>query len=203
MELLESLFEEAKRGDRQAFEKIMDRFGFRLTSFARSRISPALRQRIDAEDIVQEASLKAMSAIQSIEWRGESALFNWMCGIASNIILSHSRRFLRLIPESLDSPADQDGTSPSQSIRRKERFDRLKQCMASLTADQYQVVDLVRLRGLTIREAAEQMGRNENATIQLLWRATQKLRELFGETASLHLPPDQNLVDREASNYPL
>ena len=45
MELLESLFEEARLGDRQAFEQIMDRFGFRLTSYARSRIGPALRQR--------------------------------------------------------------------------------------------------------------------------------------------------------------
>ena len=95
---------------------------------------------------------------------------------------------------------DQDGTSPSQSIRRKERFDRLQQCMASLTADQCEVVDLVRLRGLTIREAAERMGRNENATVQLLWRATQKLRELFGETASLNLPPDQNLIEPEGAN---
>ncbi len=199
MEFLESLFEEAKRGDRQAFEQIMDRLGFRLTSYARSRLGPALRQRVDAEDIVQEASLKAISAIQSIDWRGESALFSWLCGIASNIILSYSRRYLRLNPEELDSPMDQDGTSPSQSNRRKERFDRLKQCMASLTADQCEVVDLVRLRGLTIREAAERMGRNENATVQLLWRATQKLRELFGETASLNLPPDQNLIEPEGA----
>ena len=201
MELLESLVEDAKRGDRQAFEQIMDRFGFRLTSYAWSRLGRVLRQRVDAEDIVQETSLKAILAIQGIEWRGESALFSWLCGIASNIILAHSRRYLRLIPEELEAPTDQNGTSPSQSIRRQERFDRLKQCMASLTADQCEVIDLVRLQGHTIREAAERMDRSENATVQLLWRATQKLRELFGETASLHLPPDQNLVDREGQIY--
>lgn len=194
----ERLFEQAKNGDRHAFERIMESYRPRLERFAWSRLSTDLRKRVDVEDVLQETALKAMSAVEKIQWQGENALFSWMCGIALNVVYAHSRKFMRLNPSIPESLIEQDGTSPSQHLRRGERLDRLKECMRSLTEDQNQVIRLVRLQGMTIRQAAEELGRTENATSQLLWRATRKLGKLFGDTASLNLPPDGQLQDGEA-----
>ena len=53
-------------------------------------------------------------------------------------------------------------------------------------------IRLTRIEGQTIRQAAATMKRSETATYQLLWRATKRLKEAFGDTASLllwHVPP--------------
>lgn len=193
MQNLKPLFDAARGGDRASFDQLFDHLRERLTAFVRSRMSSDLQRHVEVDDVVQEMSLKAIQSLPQIEWQGEGALFSWFCGIAINIIYNHSRRFARIRPFQDESVQDANDTSPSQHVRRDERFDRLNSCLASLTAEQQQVIRLTRLEGLTIRETASRMGRSENATSQLLWRATQKLAQLFGDTASIHLPPDRKL----------
>jgi len=48
---------------------------------------------------------------------------------------------------------------------------------------------LVRIEGLQIKEAAERMNRTPKAVAHLLARALKQLKERFGDTESLHLPP--------------
>ena len=196
---METLFASAKTGDRDSFDELVEQFRPRLRSFAVSRMSADLRKHVEVEDILQEVFLKAIHSIGSFQWKGDKAFFSWLCGVANHIILSHSRRYLRLQPEDSISPIDVGETSPSKQLRRNERFDRLDECLESLTDDQKAVIQLVRLEGLSIREAAAKLNRTENATIQLLWRATQQLKHLFGDTASLHLPPDRNLSRKDDS----
>jgi len=47
----------------------------------------------------------------------------------------------------------------------------------------------VRIKGLKITEAAHRMGRTSSAVTHLLMRALKKLKESFGDTESLNLPP--------------
>ncbi|MCA9147910.1 MAG: sigma-70 family RNA polymerase sigma factor [Planctomycetales bacterium] len=190
---LKPLFESARAGDRAAFDQLFERLRLRLTAFATSRMSSDLLMRVEVDDVVQETSLKALQSITQVEWQGEGALASWFCGIAINVIYNHSRRYARIRPLQEEQLQAVNDTSPSQHVRREERFDRLNSCLAMLTDEQQQVIRYTRLEGLSIRETATRIGRTENATTQLLWRATQKLAQLFGDTASIHLPPDRKL----------
>ncbi len=81
-----------------------------------------------------------------------------------------------------------DVVSPSRVLRREERFDRLEDALGSLSAEYRQVLVLVRLEGLPIKEVARRMDRSYKAVSHLPFRATRKLREVFGDTESLQLP---------------
>ncbi|MGI9456686.1 MAG: RNA polymerase sigma factor [Aeoliella sp.] len=190
----EYLFDAAQKGDQDAFNRLAEQFRPRLVGFCLSRLGDGLRKWVAVEDVIQETTLKAFQSIGRLQWKGENALFSWFCGIALNVIYAHSQRFLRVgdLPQEHEVP-DEIGTSPSRNARREERFDRLERSMAKLTEDQQRVLRLTRIEGRTVREAAVCMDRSLKATNQLLWRATKQLRELFGETASLHLPADRNL----------
>ena len=81
-----------------------------------------------------------------------------------------------------------DEPSPSRSMRRGERFDRLEAALDNLSPDQRQVVELARLRGMPIKEIASRMQRSPDAVSHLLSRALKNLKETFGDTESLALP---------------
>lgn len=188
------LFNAAKAGDRAAFDELVELQRPKLRAFCLSRINAELRKVIDVDDVMQETCLRAVRCIDSVQWQGERALLSWFCGIAQNVIYTQSRRMLRIKQHSQAfDPQECDDSSPSRHARREERFTRLETSLSKLTEEQQQVVRLMRIEGLSSRDAAERMGRTEKATYQLLWRALKKLREVFGETASLRLPPDRNL----------
>ena len=195
MSATNELFSAAKSGNRTAFEKLVELQRPKLTAFCLSRLSSDLRKIVEVEDVLQETCLRAIQCIEGVQWQGERALLSWFCGIAQNVIYTHSRRTLRIKQRSEVRETDGcEDSSPSRQARREERFDRLEQSLAKLTEEQQQVVRLTRIEGLSVREAAEQMERSEKATYQLLWRAIKKLREVFGETGSLRLPADRNLT---------
>ena len=193
-EIDRSLFDAAKMGNRVAFDELVGQIQPELKAFCLSRVGDQLRSFVEIDDIIQETSLKAFESIEAIRWQGERALFSWFCGVAQNVIYAQSRKSLRIgsPSEDVDGP-DEIGSSPSQRLRRGERFDRLERSLNMLTEEQRQVVRLTRIEGLSIREAAARMDRTEKTTYQLLWRAIKKLREVLGETASMRLPRDRSL----------
>ena len=71
--------------------------------------------------------------------------------------------------------------------------------LRTLSTDHQTVLELSRMEGLSIREIAERMDRSESAVKNLLLRATRKLRESFGETASLGLD-DESPQDKEVGD---
>lgn len=188
---LEDLLREAQAGSRSAFEEIAERTRADLLRFAASRIGPALRGRVEPEDVVQDALLVAFRGLDRFQWRGPGSLERWLRGIVEHQIRNASRgRGAKLAKISLEPRLEPAATdpSPSRSARREERFERLRGALRSLGPDHRRVIELARIRGLKIREIAERMGRSEDAVKQLLSRALEGLRERFGDTVSLGLP---------------
>ena len=182
------LIERAQGGDRDAFERLFERYREELDRFIASRLGETLKSRTEISDICQEVFLKAFRSLSTFTWQGERSFFRWLAGIANNLILHLARRgrFSERVALQADVPGP--GTSPSRHLRREERFDRLEEALRTLSPDHQQVILLTRIQGVPIEEVARRMGRSPKATRQLLWRALQSLRHLFGETGSLHLP---------------
>ena len=80
-----------KAGDASAFEAVMRRHNRLMFRTARAIVTDDA----DAQDVVQEAYLRAFTAMQT--YRGDAALSTWLARIAINVALSLQRRKGRLV----------------------------------------------------------------------------------------------------------
>ncbi|MBN1419392.1 MAG: sigma-70 family RNA polymerase sigma factor [Planctomycetes bacterium] len=188
---VEALIREAVAGDRGALEELLSRVRDPLERHVRLRVGPHLREWLEPADILQETFANALKSIEQFKGADEGAFLRWLKGIAEHVILmaarSHRcRRLLFLDTEEVTL----DDVSPSRGLRRVERFERLKRALESLSPEHREVIILARLKGLKAKEIAERMGRSPNAVALLLSRALSKLKDVFGDTESLSLPPE-------------
>lgn len=193
------LVRRAQTGDRRAFDELAGSVNDVLLANIRRRLGPELREKLDAEDVLQETLLRAFRCIEEFQWEGEKSFERWLGGIATNFILHSARRYglrkhLRIVRD-----PEAKGVSPSRHQRREERLSRLVRSIDELNPEYRQVVRLSRLEGLKIEEIAERMGRSTGSVRNLLFRAMKQLRESFGDTESLNLPRDHS--EQDASTH--
>lgn len=185
---VKDLVERAQRGDRAAFDDLVRLESARLEAFVRARLGGSLARKTHIEDIVQESLLRAYRDFREFQLRDDDSFARWLCGIAGHVILEAASGHQRSRTVPLDFDVSADGTTPSHAARREERFDRLQDAMDSLSPEHQEVILLVRVEGLPIKEVARRMDRTPHAVSNLLLRASQKLKEILGETESLSLP---------------
>ncbi len=200
------LISAARGGDREAFEDLLKRFAGVVERTVEAEAGQHLRRRMDAEDLVQEALLRAFQSIGQFRGENDASFRSWLETVARHAVQDAGRRLgafggQRRFEMSIEQGADEGasswtleselaagGATPSQVVRRDERFDRLKRVLATLSEDHSRVIFLARVQGLPIKEVARRMDRTPEATSMLLMRALIKLREAFGPTESFHLP---------------
>lgn len=189
-ESTEALVRKAQDGDRDALDALSACYRVRVEQFVRTRLGILLKRRFGVDDIVQETFLHAFESIRRFEWRGEDSFARWLNGIAEHVILRLADRFntRRTLSLARDVPAASRG-SPSKAPRREERFQRLRKALDLLSRDQKEAILLSRIDGLRIDEVAQRMNRSSNAVLLLISRGLSRLKDTFGDTESLHLPP--------------
>ena len=182
---LRILADRAQKCDRAALGELFERHKERLESWIRSHLGERLRGKMDAADLLQETQLRAFESINRFTWRHEDSFYQWLCTIAKHLIWSASQK-RSLDEQNLSIDVPKSAPSPSKSMRRNERFDRLERSLKHLNPDERKVIRLSRIEGLRVKEVAEQMGRSEPSVKSLLIRSLKRLRESFGDTESLH-----------------
>ena len=186
---IRDLVERAQNGDRSACERLFGLYRQRLEGLVGSRLGAELRKCVEVEDVLQETLLQAFQSIRRFEWRGEESFFRWLGGIVEHQILNEVRTRRRDGKVGFELDVLRDDTSPSKGVRRDERFSRLQESLESLSPERREVILLARIEGLQIKEIARRWNRSPDAVAHLLFRALRKLKESFGDTESLHLPP--------------
>ncbi len=175
------------RGDAEAFDAFVDDYYPRLYRFAHSR----LRDREGAvEDIVQETFRKAVPALGS--YRGEAALFTWLCTFCRFEIAAFWRRETRRGPEvelvddhpivraALESlAAVEDG--PHEMAVRSEIGRVVRVALDNLPIHYGKVLELKYLEEVPVRDIAERMGMSPKAAESMLTRARRAFRACFAE----------------------
>ncbi len=196
----EHLIERARAGDRGAQEQLAVAFRDRVDNFVRLRVGAHLRKKVEIDDVVQQTFANAFTSIEQFRGKDGETFLRWLRGIAERVILELARYHRReqILYMDHDEVAPND-VSPSRSLRRSERFERLKEALDSLSPDYRDVVVMARLKGLRIDEIARRMNRSPNAVAHLLSRALVKLRKAFGETESFGLPARR--LESEGSNH--
>ena len=168
-----------QRGDVNAFEPLMAAYEKNVYNLALRMTGNAQ----DAEDMTQEAFLKAYSSLDS--FRGDSKFSVWLYRIVSNVCLDHLRRKSRRPAVSL-SMEDEGGEdvqldlpdtsqSPEELLEKKLTREAVQRGLAQLPEDARQILLLREIQGLSYEEIGEALHLEAGTVKSRIFRARKKL----------------------------
>lgn len=192
------------KGDERAFEEFFDTYFPRLFRFALVRLDGDE----DAAEEVAQATL--CQVIRKLEtYRGEAALFTWLCTFCRHEISAFCKRVRRQpsrlqvreeVPEiraALESLVATDDADP-QAVLRRQEVGRLVQITLDHLPPRYgDALEWKYIHGHSVKEVAEFLGIGPKAAESLLTRARAAFRDGFSTLAggAATEKPSQMLAD--------
>jgi RNA polymerase sigma-70 factor (ECF subfamily) len=172
---IERLVTEAQRGDAWAFGMIFDHYHESIYRFIASRV----HRPSDAEDLTQHVFVKALEALPRYESRG-IPFGGWLFRLARNAVIDHVRT--RHDHAELDSIIEWNhgDAGPDEIAVVRQELDAVGAALAGLTDEQRETIALRFFAGLSARETAEAMGKQEGTVRGLQFRAIAALRRQLG-----------------------
>jgi RNA polymerase sigma-70 factor (ECF subfamily) len=162
--------ERVRTGDTAAFQRIVDATSPQLIRLGARMLGSVA----DAEDVVQEAYVKAYRALTTGEFDGRANVSTWLYRIVTNQAIDAMRSRVRR-PKPTDT-AD-ESISELASAEQKLALTELEDWLSELPADQRAALVLKAVEGMTSPEIAEIMQCSEGAVEQRLVRARAALRK--------------------------
>ncbi len=172
---VERLVVAAKQGDAMAYGRIFDLYHGPVHRYIAARThNPA-----DAEDLTQLVFLRALEALPRYETRG-IPFGGWLFRLARNATIDHARAHREHVD--LDAVVERPGTEPEPGAHTVagEEIEAVGQALAALTDEQREAISLRFFAGLSAREAALAMGKQEGTVRGLQFRAIAALRRNLG-----------------------
>jgi RNA polymerase sigma-70 factor (ECF subfamily) len=180
----EALVDRVQRGDRQAFGVLIGRYQDRVFNL----VFRMCGRRAEAEELAQEAFLKAMERIGQFE--GRSRFYTWLFRIAANLTISHRRRGRRVRFQSIDGWDDEStGRSLAAGTAQHREPNPARKAMAAETQDivasaldsldeTFRVVLVLRdMQDMDYAEIADVLGVPVGTVKSRLFRARRMLRQ--------------------------
>ena len=181
-----------RAGDQGAFDEFFNAYFPRLYRF----VLPRLEHSHDAaQDVCQEVLARALKRLGT--YRGEAALFTWLCQIARNELADHWQRQGRLATHIVNVEDDAavravleslqaDELQGPEARRHAEELKRAVQVTLDNLPGRYgDALEWKYLDGLSIAEIAVQLGVSAAAAQSVLQRARAAFREAFAAVAGL------------------
>lgn len=180
---LERLVAEARSGDAEAFGRIFDHYHRPIYRYIASRV----HRPTDAEDLTQIVFVKALEALPRYESRGVP-FGGWLFRLARNAVIDfvRTRHDHADLDAAAETPAEADG--PEQIVATRQSIDAVAAALAALTDEQRDAIALRFFAGLSAREAAAAMGKQEGTVRGLQFRAIAALRRQLGIVAIIDEP---------------
>ena len=168
-----------------------------LEVLARGHLDNDLRGKIDPADIAQEALAKAASAWESLRSHDRPVLLAWLRRILAGTLADAEKWHRRdkraagrerLLEADLERSSAglaaglaAEQTSPSEAAERNEEMLRLAAALADLAEPLREVVILKHLRGLTLKDIADRLGKTVPAVASYLRRGLEELRHRLAD----------------------
>ena len=193
-----TIIRRVQHGDIDAFELLVAAYEKNVFNVALQMVG----NREDAQDMAQEAFLKAYNSLDS--FRGDSKFSSWLYRIVSNVCLDFKRRQSRRPSSSLTVEDDEGETleldiadesqSPEALLERKLTREAVRRGLQKLPDEQRQILLLREIQGMSYEEIGEAMGLEEGTVKSRIFRARKKL--------CAFLLQDGNIPDSIASRKP-
>ena len=188
-EVDQQLVERAQRGDKHAFELLVVKYQRRLGRL----ISRFVRNAAEAEDVTQEAFIKAYRALPG--FRGDSAFYTWLYRIGINTAKNHLVAQGRRAPTSTPLDAEEaesfeeasllhEVSTPENELMSKQVVDVVNASLQQLPEDLRTALTLREIEGLSYEEIAAVMSCPIGTVRSRIFRAREvvasNLRPLLG-----------------------
>ena len=200
---VQQLLDQAKAGNADAVDQLLARHREPIRRMIDLRLDPAIAQRLDASDVVQEVLIEANRRLQDYLKAPSMPFHLWLRHIAKDHIIDAHRRHHQAQKRgvnreqpmhrpawgdrsSLDLAAqllDQDLTPASAAIQQEMRR-RLREAIAQLDEDDREVILMRHYEMLANQEVASSLGLTEAAASMRYLRAVRKLRDLLAPPQS-------------------
>jgi RNA polymerase sigma-70 factor (ECF subfamily) len=189
----------ARDGDHEAFRLLVQRYQGRAYRLA-------LRIMGDedlAQDVVQEAFLKAYGSLGRFE--GRSKFYTWLYRLVFNLCIDSKRRdrsagHVEWSEEQPLEPAPEAGAAgygdpriatPSGALERKELRELMAQAIEALPEDARRTLVLREVDGLSYAEIARSLGVPKGTVMSRLHYARRRVRAALVEAGVVELAPDR------------
>ncbi len=184
------LVERMKSGDQSAFTEIVGRYREKLFSIAFG----LLRDRHDAEEIVQDAFIRALRGID--RFRGDCSLATWLHRITVNLARNrywYFHRRARHATWSFDRPITEESdatfgdvfpsteASPARQASAAEFVELISVCMESLQPSHREILTMRNLLNHSYAEIAQALSLEEGTVKSRIARARGCLLTLMAE----------------------
>ena len=164
--------EDARRGDRDAFDRLVIRYGRRVLSVAWGIV----RNAADAEDLAQEAFVRSWRKIE--EFDPARAFGPWICTIVTRLAIDLVRRRKRWAFEQMDRSGDPVCSARTdRPLNDAEIARRIDESIESLPEMQRIVARLHLVEDFTISEIAEMTDLVEGTVRSHLSHARTRLKK--------------------------
>ncbi len=182
-----ALVERVQKGDKQAFNLLVQKYQYRIKHLA----SRFIRDSHEQEDIVQESFIKAYRAIS--RFRGESAFYTWLYRItvntAKNYLAAANRR-----PPAQDVIADEivniqsaeglvESNSPEEIAQNDQLVDTIRQSIRALPEELKQAIRLREFDGLSYEDIAVAMNCPIGTVRSRIFRAREAIEQAITDLA--------------------
>ena len=182
----EQLIAKSQHGDKRSFDMLVMRYQGRLLGL----VSRYVKDSSEAEDVVQEAFLKAYRSLGS--FRGDSTFYTWLCRIgingAKNYLASLSRRnSIAISPEAenMDSDFVEDKANDSAvtegPIFGDELLAIVQKTLATMSYELRVALTLREIEGLSYEDIADAMGCPIGTVRSRIFRAREILNQTIKE----------------------
>lgn len=175
------------QGDELALNELLNRYKARIFGYILSKVHDENL----ANDIFQDAFVKAIVYIKKGKYNEEGKFINWMMRITHNLVIDHFRANKRLKTISETSFANEDfnifDIIPCENINiedytiQEQIKNDIVKLVTQLPEDQKEVVRLRLYSNLSFKEIAEETGVSINTALGRMRYAVMNLRKLMEE----------------------
>lgn len=170
-----------------------------LLAYIQHNLGPALRKKLEPEDILQEVALAALNSLAVFDVADRDP-FKLLCQMAEQRIIDAHRHHVAAQKRaaerevSIDAPirgGEPAGfiqlliasmTSPSAAFSRGQKEMNLQLAIASLPEPQRELLRLRYVEGLPTKDVAERLGKTDGAVRVLLTRTLSRLQQLLSDS---------------------
>lgn len=170
-----ALLEAVARREQAAFRRLHARHSVRIFRF----LMRLMQNQATAEEVLNEVFLEIWQHADRYE--GRSSPSTWMMAIAHNKAVSSLRRRREQTSSDDELGADipDPDDDPEAHAQKQDKGRIMRACIAALSADHREILDLVYYQELSVGEAAEVLGIPENTVKTRMFYARKKLSELL------------------------
>lgn len=173
------LIEKAAEGDRRAFGKLVTKYQKRLFRF----VFMILKSKDAADDIVQDAFVKAYTALDSFD--KDKQFYPWLSTIARNLALNRLKREAKHTTESeLESEFENisdESSDPLDDLINRENDKKFAKAVISLP-EKFRTVFVMRMmEQMSYEQIAKTLNISPGTVDSRLYRARSKLLEILKE----------------------